>query len=1424
MANYLKELWGDNDSLQLAAESLNTAGTRSIDDAKESGIQGQQKEDKPNMLFDIAAAPIRGLEGTAQGVYGLMDMIAFDALPDWKDEDRLFGRSETMVGGFVEGLTQFLVPFFPLKAAMKLGKVGKGFAKLGSKRSDLARDITAGAITDFAAFDGHEERLSNLVNMFPKFGNPVTDYLAAEKDDTEAEGRFKNTIEGLLIEAGLRGAFRGVMQGVMAVKLRKQKLAEGKTNEQAGREATEEAEVKANELKLSEEDDAFDPIDSLEQQELKLQEFRDKTNFKENSDQESKVFKEVNTPRNYTDSLDDPDYNYKDAREAVLRGQDDKLVAEGRTAAQSLEVFKNTYGQDALDAFMRGKELKTKELDPKDLSDPSTNYKDMSWNELRAESKRAGLGGQGTKAEILKRLEDNQTPRPSTDLESGQGQLLSPDQATGKEPNFRTSEVYKEAQSRKGEQRPVNKADNTFKSGDAKVEQSRQMELGLKDIDNDRVPEGQQAPKTPDRLVADIVAKLDQGKKEGGSRGFKQALAGSIRNVANSSNMMITARALAVHLEKTIDVSSKSFDEIIADAKDYASEIGVKEHDHVAKLYETKDDIPAMKKVMAEQEALRTINLEIGQELRIAADNYAEIKQTGKGSLDEAEVEIMGLLEKHRETQRLWSLYGRDISRAFLQRKAYYRGSGAYNKRIALTKQELASAADRMAYKKRNIGSMKTEELVAKIRKAVSPDQVIGGIVKADNAKLNAITKGTDGSRMMQITMEYWMNSLLSSPATQVVNTIGNMSIYMMRAAEEYVGAAFSGDKALMEAISRYVFKAEGISESWSLFKHAWKDDNARLIPDARVYDDSVDRAHAIYKEGDDAFANAINFIGDVVRAPSRLLLAGDEFFKQLNYRYFIRTSVYASEIAKKGTTSKYAAEQAETALRMSLTKDGRMLSERNVGMEAYNTVNKMDDELYERTGERMSAVQRETEMKRLFESQGTNLRNKFIGMDQADERLRLPDAAADYARVSTATKDIPQIQEPLSRLAHYFPLAKMVFPFVRTPTNLLKMGLERTPLGGGVQVIRELTQGKFLEQARETFKNGTNREKAQLKGKMATTVATTTALTMYVSSNSQFISGGGPRNKDEREALKLSGWQPYSIKVGDKWLSYVRLDPMSTSLGILADMAETPKYYDVQDDALEGMFTMVSVAFMNNITNKSFVDGIDNLFKVSRDPVTHGKTFIGSLAGGFVPNIVNQAANNLGEDRMLVDTRTWFDYVRKRMPSGSASMPPKRNFLGEAQFIENGVAGLGVVNPLYISYASENPEDVEISKLLHGFSMPESKLSNADDLDLKKMTTRNGQDAYDRYLELSGTLKLGDKTLRQQLRQLVTHPSYQLLPENEIMDETGLQSPRVKAITKMITLYRAHAKKQLMAEMPDLQSKVRNNYKKRADYLLNLD
>ena len=1374
MANYLKDLWSEGSEnlqkgLQQDGENILQGTGRSL----EPQLEGQTEEDKPNWMLDVAAAPFRGIEGGVHGLYNLADMLTFDALPDWDDEDRILGRSKTMAGGFVEGMSQFLIPFFYLKGAMKAGKLGKKLSKLGSKRSELVRDISAGAVVDFAVFDGHEQRLSNLVQMFPKFGNPVSEYLAADENDSEAEGRFKNVIEGLLIEAGMRGAFRGVVAGVKSVKLRKQKLAEGKSREVAEREAIEETDI--DDLKASDND----LLSPLERGELP-------------SDDELKSLLDLQ----------------KTNREEFI------------TRVNELE---DEFGDEVIS---RLDELSTPVETVKEKTIPSQqgfNFKDMSWNEIRAAAKKAGLSGQGTKADLIKRLEDNQNPRPNTDLETGQGQLLSPDQAVGKEPNFRTSEVYKEAQRRRsGNKAPVQGADVKGKQ--------QELDFGAK---QDEPTKGEQSV---EQDVMGLVKKFKAASKKGDKgRGLGQALAGSVRNVANTGGMMRVAKALAIKLEEDIDMNSKNIKELEEEARDEAINLnktlgtGTHDHDYLNKISDAmldeKDQVIALKRVRAQQQALRELNIQIGQEMRTVAEQYHKVKMgVAKGDLDKLEVQLMGLLEKHRETQRIWSIYGRDTSYAFLQRKEYYSAAGKYNRRLSLSEQELGSAADRMSYKRGKIGAMKTEELVNLIRKAANPDKVIGGIQKQELQRLNEITKATNGQKFYEVTMEYWMNSLLSSPATQVVNALGNTGMYMMHAAEGFVGAAAAKDPVLMKVIAKYVFKIDSVKESWAVAKQTWFDDEAKLIADARVYDDAVERSHAIYKEGEDAFSNMINYFGAVVRSPSRLLLMGDEFFKQMNYRFFIRTEKYAEVLKKTNGNSYLAAKKADEALQMSLTGQGRMLSEKNIGMEAYKLVNKQDDELYAKTGQRMSSVEREHEMKRLFEAQGRNLRNGFIGMDKADAELRLPDAAADYARIATATKDIPQIQEPLSRLAHHLRWTKMVFPFVRTPTNLLKMGFERTVLGGGLQIARELSHGEILKQFREIEKTGTPRQKAQLYGKISTAIATTTALTMYVGSNSQFISGAGPRSRDEREALRMSGWQPYSIKVGDTWLSYNRMDPIATTLGICADIANINKYYDVDDNYLEGLLTTTFVAFTNNITNKSFVDGLDNLFKLAEDPTTYGKQFIGSLAGGFVPNIANQLTNNLGEDRALADTRRWFDYVLKRLPSGAASMPPKRNFLGEAQFIENGVAGLGIVNPLYISYASDNPEDLEISRLLHGFSMPESKLSNANNLDLKLMTTPSGQDAYDRMLELQSTVKLGGKTLREQIRKLVQHPAYLMLPEDEILSETGLQSPRVKEIQRVVRLYRAHAKQKLMDEMPSLKQAMLHNYKQRADYLLNQD
>ena len=178
---------------------------------------------------DIAAAPFRGIAGAAEGVYDLADWVLQDWLPDAEDNFGL-GHSETMAGGLVQGMTQFLTGFVPgmgvagwagrgLGVASKFGKGGQ-IIKAGSvtraaqaataagklKKAkaiewggQFAKASIAGGIADMTVFDAHEQRLSNLLQMYPSLQNPVSAFLAADPTDTEMEGRLKNFLEGSIL-------------------------------------------------------------------------------------------------------------------------------------------------------------------------------------------------------------------------------------------------------------------------------------------------------------------------------------------------------------------------------------------------------------------------------------------------------------------------------------------------------------------------------------------------------------------------------------------------------------------------------------------------------------------------------------------------------------------------------------------------------------------------------------------------------------------------------------------------------------------------------------------------------------------------------------------------------------------------------------------------------------------------------------------------------------------------------------------------------------------------------------------------------------------------------------------------------------------------------------------------------------------------
>ena len=186
------------------------------------------------MLDAISGVPA-GLEDMAHGVYNLGDFLSFDVLPDW-DEERFFKRPQTLAGDLTAGIVQYALPFGVIgKGLSKAGKLAKG-VKPG-KLLDLKPQgyLAADVATNFVAFDGQQERLSNLLKEVdnPALNNAVTQYLAADPDDSELEGRMKNVLEGVMIDAGVGALFKVFSSGLKASKRYTKELNGGASKEDA---------------------------------------------------------------------------------------------------------------------------------------------------------------------------------------------------------------------------------------------------------------------------------------------------------------------------------------------------------------------------------------------------------------------------------------------------------------------------------------------------------------------------------------------------------------------------------------------------------------------------------------------------------------------------------------------------------------------------------------------------------------------------------------------------------------------------------------------------------------------------------------------------------------------------------------------------------------------------------------------------------------------------------------------------------------------------------------------------------------------------------------------------------------------------------------------------------------------------------------
>ena len=884
-------------------------------------------------------------------------------------------------------------------------------------------------------------------------------------------------------------------------------------------------------------------------------------------------------------------------------------------------------------------------------------------------------------------------------------------------------------------------------------------------------------PEAP-RPVSDDVRKVIDDAFENTNDELERGRRLNKIQLENSDDIDEVRKYVRTKVEDTLpDPGPKTLEEQKLEAYETIADVSEETAKNWQGQIDILDTVEKVREARLQAQVFKDVSRGLGEKLTTL------IKELQAGGGDSVKAKIKNVLQEAFEFEAHYSALGREFSLGLGGRRISGR-----NRKIGLNEAEITNEGIRNRY----LNESDFDKIVEKLKAGTS-----GEDIDVTVKKLLEMSKRTQGGKLNML-REYWINSILSGLRTQAVNVLGNGFTTIFSTLETAVGGIATGNTELTKVAVTSLFDFEMYKEAAKMGWKTAKDGENFLDPDFRAFDEpgrreAITAENLGMQQGDNGY-EVVDKLGKFFRWPSRGLMATDEFFKQLNYRRTARIKATMEGI-KQGITdpqdlAKYVTDRVQSVIR-----DG---------------------------GQHYSQETLIREGTRLADEQGlkgtnkTKFINKHVTDNWNEDASALAEYAVDEARYLTFTGELQKgtLGNTIQTVVRNHPLASFILPFIRTPLNILKYAFERTP---GVFGMKNERQKLFNE-----LKSDDPTIKAQAAGRLATSAAITGELLMLAMGWGPNLTGGGPRDPKQKEALQATGWRPYSIKIGDQYISYQRLDPFATMLGVVADMRDTfSDNAGFQSNPAEEIFAATIITFQRNVTNKSYLAGLQ-MFTDAMSDSTGNKMerLIRNLSSSMLPmsGLMSQGQYGAGTQEQR-ELRSVVDGLMHKTPFMRDKLDPKRNLLGEAYMIEN-VPFIGAINPIAHSTDKNDPVFNELAKLGHAFRQPPSTYNGI--IDLLEFTTDSGQTAHDRRLELLQTVKVGGRTLRQSLERLIKSRKYQRLSDQS---EPGLPSPRISEINKLLRKYRTKALDRTITEFPELQNyyrrvtRAKKQFNQGADY-----
>ena len=229
----------------------------------------------------------------------------------------------------------------------------------------------------------------------------------------------------------------------------------------------------------------------------------------------------------------------------------------------------------------------------------------------------------------------------------------------------------------------------------------------------------------------------------------------------------------------------------------------------------------------------------------------------------------------------------------------------------------------------------------------------------------------------------------------------------------------------------------------------------------------------------------------------------------------------------------------------------------------------------------------------------------------------------------------------------------RATLPFTKIPASVgTRIFVDRSPIG----IVKTLTQLRPKK-----FKAGEFDQRAFTQELANGIVGTTEALVLgkYLA-DKNLITLGYPSSESERKRWELEGKQPYSIRVGNKYLSLNYVQPFGGTVAWGARLAQAKK----EGEDWSKSIGLAAGTAAKSLTSQSFLQGVGRSTAALQEPEQNVGAYVESASGSIIPNILRSVARSTDKTQRQVEDVG--EALMTGIPGLRQKLTPRQNVFGE--------------------------------------------------------------------------------------------------------------------------------------------------------------